>query len=116
MDIEPPVLSRMTELTVEAGESIRVTATYDSGITRDVTDLASISDFDPEEPGKQRVRVIYQENDATIIRNIMVGEDIPEETTAAAPTQPESRPSPVPVVLAVVMVMYYLTRKYRGKE
>lgn len=113
MDMEPPVLSRLTGLNVEAGESIRVTAAYDSGITRDVTGLASISDFDPEEPGKQRIRVIYQENDVTFIRNIMVGEDIPEETTAAVPTQPENRPSTLPVVLAAVMLVYFVVRKRR---
>ena len=116
MDMEPPVLSRMTELTVEAGASIRVTATYDSGITRDVTDRASISDYDPKKTGMQRVRVIYQENDATIIRNIMVGEDIPEETAAPAPAEPERRSSPVPMVLAVVLVICIMTRKYGRKE
>lgn len=113
MDMEIPVLSRLTKLTVEAGESIRVTAAYDSGITRDVTALASISAFDPEEPGKQRVRVIYQENDVTIIRNIMAGEDIPEETAVPAPEAPEEGPSPLPVVLAAVMLACFVTRKRR---
>ena len=75
-----PVLSKLTGITVtgsheyQQGQALDllVTAEYDSGFTRDVTEFAQISGYDPEIPGNQEPEISYSENGVTIAESIPV--------------------------------------------
>ena len=111
-----PPLSVLTELELAgstdyfAGEplSLQVLAQYDSGFTRDVTDLASISGFFPDTTGTQLITVQYTENGITqeAETQILVSPppttvpptELPTQapTEAAEITQPPTEPAPTP--------------------
>ena len=58
-------LSKLTSLNAEYNGKLTVTAGYDSGYTRDVTDKATITGYDPSLGGKQTITVSYTENGVT---------------------------------------------------
>ena len=67
-------LSQLSGLTItqdeiyEAGQplQLQVTARYDTGFSRDVSDAITISGFDPAQGSDQEITVSYSENDITI--------------------------------------------------
>ena len=67
---QKPELCRLTGLSLQvryeyqAGDALNltVTAEYDNGFTRDVTDLAQITGFDTTIPGQQTLMIQYEEN------------------------------------------------------
>src|SRR5699024_1952605 len=82
-DVEPSKdlpISKLEKLDVEGdleynfNESLNVTvyARYDSGYNREVTDLASITGFEANEPGDQELEISYEENGKTITQNMEV--------------------------------------------
>ena len=90
-----PSLSVLTHLTLDGPEScapgepldLTVTAHYDTGFSRDVTEYAEISGFDPELPGLQDVTVTYTENGHSATASFTV--TVPEPPTEAPTTAPE---------------------------
>ena len=61
-----PVLSNLTTLTVAYDGELTVTAGYDSDYSRDVTEKAVITGYDPELGAGQTVTVSYTENGITL--------------------------------------------------
>ena len=67
-------LSQLTGLVIDqdpvytSGDTVdlTVTARYDSDFARDVSDLVTITDFDPAQGADQTITVSYEENDITI--------------------------------------------------
>lgn len=60
------------EYTLNEALNVKVTAQYNNGYTRDVTDQSNITGFDASKPGDQQLKITYKENGKTIIRNTMV--------------------------------------------
>ena len=87
---DPLTLSKLTGITVQQNApytdggklDLTVTATYDSGYTRDVTTLATVSDF---EAAGDTVTVTYQENGVTCTAPLTVQGEQPQVTPTPAP-------------------------------
>ena len=87
---DPLTLSKLTGITVQQNApytdggklDLTVTATYDSGYTRDVTTLATVSDF---EAAGDTVTVTYQENGVTCTATLTVQGEQPQVTPTPAP-------------------------------
>lgn len=68
-----PTLSKLTAISVEGTQqysrgdalALQVTATYDNGFSRDVTEQSVIVGYDPEQIGRQFLIVTYEENGIT---------------------------------------------------
>ncbi len=103
-----PALSKLESLSVggetdyEVGEplALTITAHYDSGITRDVTELAMPEGFDPNTPGTQTLSGTYMERGEVAswsqdVRVAPAGETLPPLETGAA-TQPTAAEPTVP--------------------
>ena len=144
-----PVLSKLTGITVtgsheyQQGQALDllVTAEYDSGFTRDVTEFAQISGYDPEIPGNQEPEISYSENGVTIAESIPVTvspqstepatEDATTEATQSetdateavviTPVEPAERtkhigwPVWILISLALPLPLLFTLRKKRGK-
>ena len=92
---EAPTLSMLENLTVsgetvlEVGQipELTVTAVYDSGFTWDVTEICTFSEFDPDSPYTQQIRISYQENGRLISTSVEITRPVEEtEPETQAPT------------------------------
>ena len=109
-----PALSQLTEIKVTGeqtyfcGESsaLTVTAFYDSGFSRDVTDNAEIRGFDSSVPSDIQIEILYTENGQTqSIQLSITILPLPTEATISPQTEPadsnatepSSAPDSVPV-------------------
>lgn len=147
-----PALSQLTEIKVTGeqtyfcGESsaLTVTAFYDSGFSRDVTDNAEIRGFDSSVPSDIQIEILYTENGQTqsiqlsiTILPLPTEATIPPQTEPADSnaTEPSSAPDSVPVtpvkkpssspypviwiscsiVAAIFLIRSILKKKKRGK-
>lgn len=105
-----PELTQLTGITVqgvaayqaEEALSITVTAEYDSGFTRDVTELAEISGFDPALSGPQEVQIRYTEND--IMQETTFSVQVAPAPTTLPETQPETTAVPATEIQEAVPV------------
>lgn len=104
----PPVLSSLTGIEVSGvteylpGENLHlaVTASYDTGFSRDVTAIAEFSDTTPENPGNHDLTVRYTENgitmeavfSLTILPPPTVITEAPETVPTEEPTIPPTEP------------------------
>lgn len=104
----PPVLSSLTGIEVSGvteylpGEnlSLTVTASYDTGFSRDVTAVAEFPDTAPDDPGYHDLTVLYTENDITaeavisltILPPPTVITEAPETASTEEPTIPPTEP------------------------
>lgn len=138
-------LSQLTGITVscdptlELGDDfeIIVTASYDTGFSRIVTDSSFISGFDPEQEGTQTITLSYTEHDitCTATTDIVVLPPPTEPAPETEPTEatlPETQPtetSPEPtaqehtpsivyplMVLALLLVLLVIILKLRAKR
>ena len=66
-------LSTLTSLNAEYNGKLTVTAGYDSGYRRDVTDKATVTGYDPELGANQTVTVSYTENGVTLEGEFALG-------------------------------------------
>ena len=84
-------LSQLSGLTItqdeiyEAGQplQLQVTARYDTGFSRDVSDAITISGFDPAQGSDQEITVSYSENDITIDAQFSLSEKSQSFASAA---------------------------------
>lgn len=138
--LDKPVLSQLTRITLEGSTEYEfggqpdfaVTAHYDSGITRDVTELSSFSEPDMHQEGTQTLTAEYTEGDVTVSAAITVTV-APEPTEAPTETQPapteetvppepapqeEEKPSSAPVLIiaAVSAPLLFLTGWIQDKK
>jgi len=98
-----PKLCKLTEIIVEGNDScmagdhppFAVSACYNNGFFRDVTEDAVITGYDPMTAGNQEITVSYTENGITLseTRSLTVI-PLPTETTQPAPP-PTTAPPPV---------------------
>ena len=87
-----PELCRLTGISVQGNSeyqigdrlNLTVTAKYDNGYTRDVTDLAKIAAFDTTTPGQQTLLIQYEENNIPQECNFAVEVILPPATAPAA--------------------------------
>lgn len=103
--MEEPALSLLTGITVGGSTScevgctpvLTVTASYDSGFTREVTGSTLISGLDLTQAGTQTVTLVYCENGAEASASVEI-EVLPPATETAPPTESptESTVEPVP--------------------
>lgn len=99
---EPP-LSQLTDLTLTCEEeldfgqmpTLTVTAHYDTGFSRDVTELCQVSGYDTQADRTQDMEVSYTENGKQITLTQAIRRPI-NETQAPAPTQTEPAPTQAP--------------------
>ena len=99
---EPP-LSQLVELTLTCEEeldfgqmpTLTVTAYYDTGFSRDVTEFCQVSGYDTEADRTQDMEVSYEENGKQITLTHAIRRPI-NETEAPAPTQTEPAPTQRP--------------------
>lgn len=143
--LEAPALSQLTGILVscaaelEFGQSpeLTVTAQYDSGITRDVTDTARCTGLDPHKEGLQTLTVEYTEGDKTVSATLDVTvlplpteappetESSPEHESAPTETsgpvsaeQPSAFPSSLVIIAAVGLGLLFLLgwflKKHKG--
>ena len=100
-----PELSQLTQISIQgrteymAGDalSLTVTAEYNSGFTRDVTDLSQITGFDAAVGGEQELLIQYTENGITRECSFSLYVELPPTTEPAA-TEPTVTPTTLPPV------------------
>lgn len=142
----PPALSTLTGIEVSGvtqylpweNLSLTVTASYDTGFSRDVTAIAEFPDTAPNDPGNHELTVLYTENDITaeavISLTILppptkiteVPQTIPSEESTIPTTEPPAEegtpktdwilPAAAAGVATVLIVLTVILRKRtRGK-
>ena len=114
-----PALSRLTEITVDYNGRFSVTAQYDSGFSRDVTQKANLTGYDPENPSNQEALVTYEENGVTVSQTITIKGETPAPEPEAEPElEPVSAPPDSPVrevcTIAAVWLLAVLLLKRTG--
>lgn len=109
---EPP-LSQLTDLTLSCEDeldfgqlpTLTVTAHYDTGFSRDVTELCQVSGYDADADRSQDIEVSYTENGKQVSLTHVIHRPV-NETQAPAPTQTEPAPTeshqPLPQTLPSV--------------
>ncbi len=146
-----PKLSELSEITVSGEQTyfvgdapdLTVTAFYDSGFFRDVTQKAELRGFDSSIPGEIQIEIIYTEQDqpqSTVFPVTIL--TLPTEATISPETEPleieTTEPSQTPdaipdtsidkpsnisqsviwigcSIVAAVLVIFILPKKKRGK-
>ncbi len=90
---EQPTLSRLISLniTITPQKTVQVKALYTSGYTRDVTDLAEISGYDPNAEGDQEVTAVYSENGVRKAATIKVSNAQIDDPAVEDPGQEEEQ-------------------------
>lgn len=90
---EQPTLSRLISLniTITPQKTVQVKALYTSGYTRDVTDLAEISGYDPNAEGDQEVTAVYSENGVRKAATIKVSNAQIDDPAVENPGQEEEQ-------------------------
>ena len=90
---ERPTLSRLISLniTITPQKTVQVKALYTSGYTRDVTDLAEISGYDPNAEGDQEVTAVYSENGVRKAATIKVSNAQIDDPAVEDPGQEEEQ-------------------------
>lgn len=140
-----PTLSVLEEITIEgdtdyqAGSSLNltVTARYDTGYTRDVTDSVIFTGFDPTLSGVQTVTAEYTENGITSSASLSITiEEPPTEPTVSPPTtsptstKPEAVPEtaapeqpsiiilllPLSLAVCATAILIYILRKEKRRR
>lgn len=120
---DEPALSQLTDLTVEGQALVEiglipeftVTAHYDSGYSRDVTEFCRVSEFEPMSTRTQDLSISYSENGHQISATFTVRRPV-LETEAPAPVQTDpapteshqplpQAPSKVPLMLIAVLAL-----------
>lgn len=145
VNLPKPDLSSLTDIQLDgcleymAGDSLSltVTAEYDCGYRREVTENVVIFGYDPQQSGDQTVTVSYTENGITCEETISV-HVTPQPTTEPPATQPETTtptslppetteaaipepvhssefPAWVPISVAAAGILALLFRPRRGK-
>ena len=144
-----PELSRLTGITVTGTQEYQqgapldllITAEYDCGFTRDVTEFAQITGYDPEAPGTQEPEITYSENGVVIVKSFPVtvalrpteaateaatteptrSETAATEAVAITPVEPAEKnkhigwPVWILIPLAISLPLLFVPRKRRGK-
>lgn len=98
-DMEAPTLSRLTSISVSgpteyahnSSPALTVTAHYDSGLTRDITDEATVTGFHSDTPGPQTISVSFREYGAEM-EVLILPPPTEEPTTAPTEGPPETEP------------------------
>lgn len=112
-NMREPALSQLTALTAEYDRGFTVTAHYDSGITRDVTEDAVIVWYDAHTANIQEVAITYIENGIPATCEVFMERTVPavqmcaEEEIPEIPA-PEPPYTPVWEVLAIAAVWLVL--------
>lgn len=90
---EQPTLSRLISLniTITPQKTVQVKVLYTSGYTRDVTDLAEISGYDPNAEGDQEVTAVYSENGVRKAATIKVSNAQIDDPAVENPGQEEEQ-------------------------
>lgn len=90
---EQPTLSRLISLniTITPQKTVQVKALYTSGYTRDVTNLAEISGYDPNAEGDQEVTAVYSENGVRKAATIKVSNAQIDDPAVEDPGQEEEQ-------------------------
>ena len=90
---EQPTLSRLISLniTITPQKTVQVKALYTSGYTRDVTDLAEISGYDPNAERDQEVTAVYSENGVRKAATIKVSNAQIDDPAVEDPGQEEEQ-------------------------
>ena len=90
---EQPTLSRLISLniTITPQKTVQVKALYTSGYTRDVTNLAEISGYDPNAEGDQEVTAVYSENGVRKAATIKVSNAQIDDPAVENPGQEEEQ-------------------------
>lgn len=105
---EAPALSKLTDLTVsgntllEPGTELQLTVTahYDSGFSRDVTEACVISDYDPDSEHSQLLTFTYSENGSQIMTTVEICRPA-KETAPPATEPPETVPFTEPPITTI---------------